>query len=463
MTDYSQQDIAICIKFISPFNEMLHGFWGQENFSLSDSYNARIIYNTRKPDYIELFIFHPSSERLFEAFQFLQSKGANILDFIQSKPIENQWGHPIVLDFTSSKLIEIKESPFWEHFKKPLILKIDNLELLFDYKYAIDGHFQLIENAHQHIEELIHYGFLANHDPNDLFIFSNNNREIIFGPIQLSLSLNHEYGDSTKFQFEIIKDAYLTIKDDSSNLKDIDIIKHGNLLCTLMSLFWEKSIDFFNAHIRINDNQNYHTRVIYKYSNHFIDDAIEYNLKDRYTTIYDFIESLNYTKTLNINPLLEEIVPRIIMSKNVDEISEFMLLYNVIEKIRNYCIINPIDESKLLIKEEFKFIVSKSKTNDIIKNKIKEIAEIVDPLDVQAFLEKASDKVSFIKKTGLIDQFDSLVKYLTLDPLAYDLNFTNLIKIRNDIYHGNAPREDVKPYNKNMKLLVYDLILKLMQ
>ena len=62
----------------------------------------------------------------------------------------------------------------------------------------------------------------------------------------------------------------------------------------------------------------------------------------------------------------------------------------------------------------------------------------------------------------MIDQFESLLSHLELNPLDYDINFTKLIRIRNSIYHGKLPKEDVTPYNEQMTILIYDMLLKLM-
>jgi hypothetical protein len=116
-----------------------------------------------------------------------------------------------------------------------------------------------------------------------------------------------------------------------------------------------------------------------------------------------------------------------------------------------------------VLREEFRFTLGSTATKKFISNKIKEIHEIVDESDIDDFLAKASDKVTFIRKTGLIDQFDSLVTYLELDPKLYSLDFISLITIRSNIYHGKAPQEDVKPYNSKMRLLINDLLLRLIQ
>lgn len=462
MTDFFQKDIKICISFEAE-NQALDTNFGKEVFTSSSYYDARIVYNHRIPNYIDLIIFYTLSDRLIEKLTFLNASGVNILKNICSKPADKDWIFPDILDFQNSNLISIKESHDWEYDKKPIVLTIDNLDLLTQNRQNGDGIFQLTENALQHIDEYIHYGQLANQDYNDPFISINKNKKITFGNIELKLSFEHDYGKSSKYKFEIYRDAFLTINDQYNSLSEKEIIEHGNLICILLSFYWEKPIDFFIAHIRLNNYPNYFTRQKYNYSNHYIDETSEHFLKSRYETVYDFIESLNYSKTLNCSLLLKEIVFRINKAKNIDEISEFMLLYNVIEKIRNFCLENPLNEVKLEIREEFKFTISKSSTKKYIEEKIKQIVEIVDESNSKEFLNLANEKVSSIKKTSLINQFYSLMSYFELNKNTYDLDFENLIKIRNNIYHGKDPKQDIKPFNSKMRLLIIDLTLMLIQ
>jgi len=462
MLNYYKNDIEICLDF-SVKSKFLEESFGKEGSEFSPYYDARIAHNYRKPNCISLIIYYPQSEYLFEKLQKLQEEGVSILQCIKTRQAQQAWIFPDILDFSKSNLLKIEESHHWEHNKKPLIIEIDNLDIIINSRYVGDGNFQLTENVNQHIYEYINYGELGNYSSLDRFITSDNNREVTFGEIQLILSFKHEYGDSTKFNFEINRDAFLTITDNSESLTDLEILEHGNVLCTLMSFYWQKTIDYFKATIRINNQDNYRTREVYKNSGHPIDESLEYTLKSSYSTIYDFFESLNHAKVFTHKVLLDEIVSKIIRTKSVDNISEFMLLYNIVEKIRNYCISNPIDGSNLEIREEFKFTKTKNATEKFIKNKIKDIVEIVDSDDKADFLSKANNKVNFIKKTGLIDQFDSLIDYLQLDTAAYNIEFDKLIKIRNDIYHGKEPQYDVRPYNEKLIELIYDLILKLIQ
>ena len=459
MKDYFRNDITISLDF-GKHKEILKERFGTD-LSVS-TYDSRLIYNQRKPEYLQLTIYYQHTDYLFEKFKILKENGICIFQTIKPKPIENKWEFPDVLDFSDSKLIDIEDSHYWEHNKKPVILIIDNLNILVNGRYFRDGRFQLTENIHQHLDEYVHYGLLGRHRYDDKFIEEDKNRETNFGDISFVLSFEHWFGNSTKFNLNIIRDAYLTITDNSEKITDVELIKYGNSLCLLMSFYWQKTIDYFNARVRINNIDNYRTRKILKYSDYFIDESQDYLLKKQFETFYDFVQIINYEKFNKNYNLINELVPRIIKTKNVDDISAFMILYNVIEKIRNHCLTNPVNSKELSIKEEFSFIKSKNATNKFIKNKIKEIKEIVEKTDIEEFVSKASDKVSFIKKTGLIDQFDSLIVYLDLKPENYDIDFKKLIKIRNNIYHGKLPTEDVIPYNEQMMILVYDMIIKLM-
>lgn len=119
-----------------------------------------------------------------------------------------------------------------------------------------------------------------------------------------------------------------------------------------------------------------------------------------YPTLYEFAQSVNFEKYQIYKVLVRQAVPRLIRIKNLDDISVFMILYNIIEKFRNYFLENPFGDTLFIIKEEFEFTKGVKRTNEFIKNKIKEIGEIVKEPDQAEFDSKANLKVSFIKKNG---------------------------------------------------------------
>lgn len=457
MNEYFQNDISIEL-YLEDSNKFFGKKFGGNIFN--KEYNTRLIFNQRNPEHLQLIIYYKQGDFLYEKLEFLHKKGINILSIIKSKTSVHKWEIPDKFDFANCNLIDIYESNSREHDKKLVTLIIKNLEIISNTRYVGDGRFKLAENIFNHLDDYIQYGQLGNYNRTDKFIQVDNNRNTKFGPVNFILSFQHFYNrnNSTK-DININRDAYLNITDDSEILKDDYLINMGNSLCLLMSLYWEKNINFFFATIRINNIDNYRSREIHKFSNDNFDKSTEYHLKNSFKTFYDFIESISFEKYIIHQEFLKDSIPRLLRTKNVDDISAFMILYNIVEKIRNYFLSNTIDAKTFSIKEEFNFIVSKRETERFIKEKIKEIEIIITQSDKEEFNLKASDKVNFIKKTGLIDQFENLISFMSLNPAKYEINFSTLIKIRNKIYHGNIPDINIAPYNQQLKILIYDMVL----
>lgn len=460
MTDYFQKDIKILLK-LEDQKELLKDLIAED--SADTVYDARLVYNQRNPEHLQLFVYYKRADYLFEKLDFLQNAQINILDLICPAVSPNAWVHPEFFEFSRSSLIEIRESHSFEHDKKPLILILDNLDLFENGWYAKDARFRLTENIFPHLEKYVRYGQLGNYKSDDKFIESTLNREVKFGPVYFMLSFNHSYKSSGSVKdFAITRDAHLKLRDESEKLTDQELLGLGEDLCLLMSLYWEKNIDFFNAIVRVNDKEGYRNREVFKLRSENFDPSQDSHLKEQFPTIYDFTEWSSFEKFQEYKELVQEAVPRLIRVKHLDAISAFMILYNIVEKFRNFFLHNPVDGHPFTIKEEFEFTPSKNKTIEFIKKKIREIGEIVAPIDKAEFDAKASQKVSFIKKTGLKDQFEGFVKYLGLDPSHYSLQFEELIQVRNVIYHGHTPDGDISLYNHELKKLVLDILMKVM-
>ena len=457
--DYSCRDIKVFLDFSKHLSE------GEEdgNRNPSRNYDARLLYNHRTPQYIELDIFYENKYHVLERFKHLKENGENILSIIKKENPDTHWENPDELDLSNSQLIEFRDNHGWEQRKRVVEIFIDNVDVFDHGTYVDHGLFFLTENAIRHIGEYLTYSSLRRDDWDYRLINSDNNRETQFGKFRFILKLKHSHGNGDKFNIIIARFPLLQVNTLDGKIDNFEILEFGRLMCILMSFLWNKSIDFFKGYARVINKPNIHTHHFFRYSKWQIDEEIKYPLKEKYSSFYDFVNSLDYTKVQSCSSLLYNIIPRIIQSKHSDEISEFMLLYNIIEKIRFFCMEEPINGEKFLITEEYKFKVSNRKRDQTIKQKLKDIKDIVDDSDIDNYISNVPNKVNFIKKTGLIDQFDSLVSYLGLNLDAYGIDFKKLIKNRNNIYHGKSPCDDVNLYNKNMKLLINDLILKLIQ
>lgn len=477
MRDY----IKIQLDF-SECRDLYDEGWDHVFEILETSYDACIEYNQEKSDLIKLIIFYPHTHHIDEILDILEENEIDITSII--KPInQGEYIHRTsdVLDFSNTTQFNIlKGYSDWEQGNKTTVISLDNLDLLRDWNLQ-NSRMQLSENSIYHIWNYYPLGGieLSRADYKDTFEVPDNlNRITQFGVFSFILELRHEFDHSDKFSFTIKRIPYLNIISPESQ-SDIQIKNCFDLLCILLSFYWNKRVDYFLGHIRVIEErsrktgagaeteQYLHTtaRHIFKYLDLQIDDERHYLLESTYPIFYDFIDDIDYTKALFCQNLLDEVVPKVIQSKYVDDSSRFMLLYNVIEKVRNFCLSNEIsDRGQFKIKEEYEFIYGNDKTSKCINKILKEIVRVVKPVDQPDFEKNTHKKVSFIKKTGLIDQFDSLIAYLGLPPDKYGIDFKNLIKVRNDLYHGKSVDINIlKSYNPMLNNLIGDLILSLLK
>lgn len=431
-------------------------------------FNAEIRYNYIKPAPLEFYIYYPQDNFLFEKFEFLKNMSKNILSYIQISP--DTFGISIneILDFSKSEVIDLYEGHTeWKHGKKPVIIRIKNLIHYTNNSRNHAGIFYLTENGSYLIEGLSKNWRVIE----DEIYFSNKAVEIEkynntydWGPMSFGIGFKYDIKDYNRHTISIERLPFLQI-DAPSKYSDSQIEDYANDVCLMMSLFWSKYINYFWGIIRVTQNQpepKFREKTVYKFVEDQIDDNIYTRWGDKFKNIIDFFNTIDYDKVAVCRDLLKEVSNRMIRSQYVDSISEFMLLYNVIEKIRNYYLNLGKQDVGFSIKEEYDFNVSKNRTDKFIKEKIKEIAEIVADNDKEEFVKNANKKVSFIRKTGLIDQFTSLILYLDLSVDAYKIDFSDLINIRNTLYHGNCIDDDFQLYNTEMRRLINDLLLKLL-
>nr|GEZ82056.1 hypothetical protein [Tanacetum cinerariifolium] len=460
MAEYFHLDFKIQLAF-EQHKGLLESHFSYKPINYDTVYAATLTFNQIKSEHINFVIYYDHIDYVFEKLEFLKEHGVNLPSLIMSAPSESKWNYPDILNFENTALISLQESHYWQHDKKPVILVIDNVSISQEGGFFRHGRFDLTENIIQHIAKYITYNYTHHIDETERFVKQNNNRTIRFGPVEFTIMFEYYYQSLAGREITVTRDPYLIITDHSESLPAEQLTDLGSNICLLMSFFWQKAIDFFHAKVRLNSLPHYRTKELIKYSDHLVDKSDDAVLESKFGTFYDFVERVDYDRFCNHTTILAEITTRIIKAKNIDPVSRFMVYYNVIEKIRNYCMVNSVRDNKLSIKEEYNFTVSKGETDKTIKETIKSIGPIVNEADRDNFLANANNKVNFIKKTGLLDQFESVITYLDLSPQDYSINFQKLVNIRNNIYHGKLPSDNIEEYNLQMNILIHDMLIKL--
>jgi hypothetical protein len=260
--------------------------FGNHTGMVNTNYNAKIIYDCTKPNYLQLVFFYPSMDRLFEKMQFLHEQNVDILKGLIEQPArQNNYRVQSLLDVSNSKLLRIEEDYEWEQGNKPVKLIIDDITVKDHGSFMYDGLFHLNANAFYPIKQYINYEMLKNHNEDKTFIFQNNNRKITFGDVCMELSINHNIQADNKFKLELSRFPYLILHEEQKQLTDSQLIDYADIICLLLSLYWNKPIDYYLAKVRIIDNPDFHTSLLFKYSNHLLDDIIDEPFKSKYTTV----------------------------------------------------------------------------------------------------------------------------------------------------------------------------------
>lgn len=273
---------------------------------------------------------------------------------------------------------------------------------------------------------------------------------ISFGKI--SFKPEHHFYSPSKFELDEIKiqkEPRLLIK--YSELSENEIKAHVSILCSLFSFYSSHNINYFISKIYTKDKLYIEIRDI-------VNDDVEY---EHGIFRWDFFQNpLNLVINANATHLIENLksVQRIVMRYNyalkTEGETKFMILYNILEQLRNEYILNrkiekdkagnPPNINKVI--EEYIFTRGKSATDKFIKEKLSEILEIVDEKHKELFQNEIRFKLTPIKVLSMTNQFKSFFIYIDIEPEKFNLNFLELKTLRDSIFHG-------KPVHENLKIL----------
>lgn len=224
------------------------------------------------------------------------------------------------------------------------------------------------------------------------------------------------------------------------NLSEEEVRKHVELLLALYSLYSHSEIDYVCSRIQTPTKVYYHTRAAKKYEH---DGHGGFRFEFRQNPL-NLIANVDTTRLLGKHEFVTNLIRRFYSSLEAEPESKFMILYSVLEQIRNqYILDSKIEQEKAgevpnlkKVVEEFRFTGTRNSQDQFIEEQLTKIAEIVEEEDKQAFLEEIKFKVGNIRLMTMANQFRSLFEHLNIDPAKHGLDFDKIRKLRNTIFHG---------------------------
>lgn len=288
----------------------------------------------------------------------------------------------------------------------------------------------------------LYYDYSGNFPSSEKFAWEPKNRltNIRFGKIEF-IPEHFFYQDGKNSGKEVIIKKDPRLKISNQGLDHHTICAHVDLLCVLFSFYTNKQINWTVRRIRTEGFRFVDRRVA---SNQPVE--VIHGL-----FIWDFIQNpMNLIMNVSVEKLLcklnvvSSMVERFNYGLVAPDETKFMVLYSVLEQVRNEYILDGLIDQELAgnppdlkkVKEEFSFRVPNKDANASIKLALEQVIPIIHEDEVEKFKEEISIKLSMIKLHTMTSQFDSLFKYLNVDPQTFKLDFKMLKKLRDNIFHG---------------------------
>jgi hypothetical protein len=215
--------------------------------------------------------------------------------------------------------------------------------------------------------------------------------------------------------------------------KDIHFISNYVESINLLTSFYiSEEVDFMYGQYFTNDCEITHFKRLSMHMN--VTGATKCN-HAAHLGLYQFFSSIkNKREVIKEITLLKDLVDRFILAEKMDGRAKFMLLFSIIDGVRNFYIKS---KPNFYIKEFFEFSLGKHKTDKTIKNKIIELKDVLKKKDQKEFIESVNGKAIEIKRYPVKLQFDIFFKKLKVDLSNYKLDLNEVIGIRNQIFHGH--------------------------
>jgi hypothetical protein len=423
--------------------------------SCTNSYEAELTIDDDNNHEIELKIFYDSSEYLgHKIMNWEQQTDLNILLKIKISEIISPV-NLLEVDFSNSFFDKSSDGAM-DKLRNLTILSfsVKNLRKIHHWPENENSTFYLNDTAFRLIE--CNYNYIMPW-PMSEEKFSwqpqNKTQKQKFGKITF-LPEHHFFPKVREGQeIKIKKEHRFTVFKGNQSEKEIK--EHIELLCTLYSFYCHEVIAPRVSKI-------YSEGKLYMEINEVPDKMVDF---PHGMFLWDFLlNPLNLVNNVNVDKLLSnlkftsQIVDRFIYALKISGESKFMVLYSILEQLRNFYVddtkanSNNIcgNNSNVEVREEYQFNCSKTKVDYQIKNVLKSLSEMVIEEEKDEFIKNIASKVPFVKLKSMRDQFASFFSHIGINPSEFEIDFTETQKLRNEIFHGKkvTNKELLDKFNK---------------
>lgn len=352
-------------------------------------------------------------------------------------------------DHKGMKSVTIDESG-----KQYFTINLKGIRLVYENSHQGDTEVYLNNTAFPLIE--MNYRYAPNFPwKNDEFKFEprNNLKEFIpFEKVRFIPEQNFYISNkSTEKRINIVKEPRLRLRHD--NATQSEIMKCVDILCALYSFYTNQKIDWRTSKVYAEGKLTIESRETQEEENKFVHGIF---IWDFIQNPLNLIQNVDPLQLISNSDLVLRLIDRFNYAMRASDETKFMILYSILEELRNHYILTGLVEAKPdgtpanlnRVKEEYRFVYGVDKTDSYIGECLISITKIVDESEQSMFADEIPYKVSAIKLMSMSSQFKSYFKFLGVDSLPYELDFKQLKSLRDTIFHGRPIKD--KEYLKKV-------------
>lgn len=403
-------------------------------------YETELIAENDLKDFILKIFYDPKEYLADTVLWWFSQKNENILSKFEILKIHSP-ENLIDIELKNYGIKKIQSSSYCDENLSFFLITLNGIKKVFKNNEKRSSEFYLNTQANKLVElnYRYHQNFSWLDKPYKLEPIHKRNDFLKFHQVNYKLDFNFYHSNENESTIKITKEPKFSIKYEEHS--ESVIRKHAEILCSLYSFYSQNKIDFFYSRIYLKDTMIIEFR---KVENALAKNVHGMFIWDFYQNPENLICNVDTQKIFENFKFTQKIVERFIYSLKTSGETKFMVLYNIIEQIRNKYILNKEIEIEKAgdipnlknVVEEFEFKPSKTQTTKKIKNILSQITELVVDSQQEAFKNDIKYKITPIKVISLINQFNSLFDYLELDPKEYELDFIKIKSLRDSIFHG---------------------------
>jgi hypothetical protein len=430
----------------------LDGYYSSAEKS-PNTHEAELTIDTEDNYKIQLRITCDFREQLIrKLFKYFEQNGFSLNKFQVTKIINPE--SLIGVDFLNYKCTLISESDIQnEDGLKYCTLDLTGVRKKYEYSEIKPSEVYLNEQAFELVEMNYKYKtrFPWTETEYDWKPINKIEDFSEFGNVQFKPE--HRFEAITKNSVEkvsIKKTPRLAIKHPLN--EESEIKKHIELICSLYSFYATETIDYFASRIYTTEGLYVEIRNV---SNSRLKDIHGLFARELHLNPMNLFAHLEAEKLFDNLDFFKKIVERFIYANKTTGESKFMILYSVLEQVRNMYIIeggietgdNGVVNPEKVI-ERYNFKGTRGEINACIKAKLESITEIVAIEHKGQFASDIPNKLNQIKQMTMANQLQSLFDYVNIEPSTFNLDMSRLLALRNAVFHGSTSIDDLEELNE---------------